>query len=124
MDENVVIDNSRDLEVTVSKLLHRLGVPAHVKGYMYLRYGIILAVEDISIINSLTKSLYPSIAKKFGVTTCSVERAMRSAISISWERGDMVILNDYFGFTIDSEKGKPTNGEFIAMIADNIRLNS
>lgn len=124
MNGAVKIQNdNKELEINVSKLLHRVGVPAHIKGYGYLRYGIILAVENQGVINSVTKTLYPNIAKHYGVTASSVERAMRNAVSIAWDRGDITLLSDLFGFTVNCEKGKPTNSEFIAMLADDIRLN-
>ena len=113
-----------DLEYEVSEILHTMGVPAHIKGHGYLRCGIIMAVENESVINSVTKVLYPGIAKCYGVSASSVERAMRNAVSIAWERGDITLLSELFGFTIDCAKGKPTNSEFIAMLADDIRLNT
>ena len=114
--------NSNDLESQVTKIIHQIGVPAHIKGYQYLRTAIILTVNDSDIINSVTKILYPTVAKKYQTTTSRVERAIRHAIEVAWDRGDVEVLNSYFGYTIQNNRGKPTNSEFIAMIADNLRL--
>ena len=111
-----------DMEAQVTKIIHQIGVPAHIKGYQYLRYAIIMAIDDADIINSVTKVLYPTVAKKFQTTTSRVERAIRHAIEVAWDRGDVDTLNSYFGYTIQNSRGKPTNSEFIAMIADNLRL--
>ena len=101
---------------------HEIGIPAHIKGYQYLRTAIIMTINDNEIINSVTKILYPSVAKKYQTTTSRVERAIRHAIEVAWDRGDIDTLNSYFGYTIQNNRGKPTNSEFIAMIADNLRL--
>ena len=111
-----------DLEAQVTKIIHQIGVPAHIKGYQYLRSAILMTIEDSDIINSVTKVLYPTIAKKYQTTTSRVERAIRHAIEVAWDRGDIDTLNSYFGYTIQNSRGKPTNSEFIAMIADNLRL--
>lgn len=111
-----------DLELTVTEILHQIGVPAHIKGYNYLRDSIMLGVEDREIISSITKQLYPTIAKRYGTTSSRVERAIRHAIEVAWDRGDVDVLNSYFGYTIHQSRGKPTNSEFVAMIADRIRL--
>ena len=111
-----------DIETQVTKIIHQIGVPAHIKGYQYLRTAILLTVNDSDIINSVTKVLYPSVAKKYQTTTSRVERAIRHAIEVAWDRGDVDTLNSYFGYTIQNNRGKPTNSEFIAMIADNLRL--
>jgi len=111
-----------DIETQVTKIIHKIGVPAHIKGYQYLRTAILMAVHDGDIINSVTKILYPSVAKKYDTTTSRVERAIRHAIEVAWDRGDVETLNSYFGYTIQNSRGKPTNSEFIAMIADNLRL--
>ena len=111
-----------DMEAQVTKIIHQIGVPAHIKGYQYLRTAILMAIDDTEVINSVTKVLYPSVAKKFGTTTSRVERAIRHAIEVAWDRGDVDTLNSYFGYTIQNSRGKPTNSEFIAMIADNLRL--
>ena len=111
-----------DIETQVTKIIHQIGVPAHIKGYQYLRTAILMTISDSEIINSVTKILYPSVAKKYGTTTSRVERAIRHAIEVAWDRGDVDILNSYFGYTIQNNRGKPTNSEFIAMIADNLRL--
>lgn len=111
-----------DIEAQVTKIIHQIGVPAHIKGYQYLRSAILMTIEDSDIINSVTKILYPSVAKKYQTTTSRVERAIRHAIEVAWDRGDVDTLNSYFGYTIQNTRGKPTNSEFIAMIADNLRL--
>lgn len=111
-----------DIESQVTKIIHQIGVPAHIKGYQYLRTAILLTIQDSDIINSVTKVLYPSVAKKYATTTSRVERAIRHAIEVAWDRGDVDTLNSYFGYTIQNNRGKPTNSEFIAMIADNLRL--
>ena len=111
-----------DIETQVTKIIHQIGVPAHIKGYQYLRTAILLTINDSDVINSVTKVLYPSVAKKYQTTTSRVERAIRHAIEVAWDRGDVDTLNSYFGYTIQNNRGKPTNSEFIAMIADNLRL--
>ena len=111
-----------DLEVLVTDIIHQIGVPAHIKGYHYLRDSIILSIQEPDIINSVTKRLYPSVAKRNGTTPSRVERAIRHAIEVAWDRGDVDILNSYFGYTIHNGRGKPTNSEFIAMISDKLRL--
>ena len=113
---------SPDIEAQVTKIIHQIGVPAHIKGYQYLRSAILMAIDDAEIINSVTKILYPAVAKKFGTTNSRVERAIRHAIEVAWDRGDYDTLTSYFGYTIQNQRGKPTNSEFIAMIADNLRL--
>ncbi len=117
-------DREPDLETQVTKVIHQIGVPAHIKGYQYLRTAIMLTIEDSDIINSVTKILYPSVAKKYATTSSRVERAIRHAIEVAWDRGDVETLNSYFGYTIQNNRGKPTNSEFIAMIADNLRLQN
>ena len=111
-----------DIETQVTKIIHQIGVPAHIKGYQYLRAAILMTIKDSDAINSVTKVLYPSVAKKYQTTTSRVERAIRHAIEVAWDRGDVDTLNSYFGYTIQNNRGKPTNSEFIAMIADNLRL--
>ena len=113
---------TRDLEQDVTDMIHEIGVPAHIKGYQYLREAIMMAVEDNSILSSITKVLYPTIAKRFETTPSRVERAIRHAIEVAWSRGRMETLDALFGYTINTGKGKPTNSEFIALIADRIRL--
>jgi two-component system response regulator (stage 0 sporulation protein A) len=113
-----------DLEAQVTGIIHKIGVPAHIKGYQYLRTAIIMTIEDADLINAVTKVLYPAIAKKYQTTASRVERAIRHAIEVAWDRGDLDTLNSYFGYTIQNNRGKPTNSEFIAMIADNIRLRN
>ena len=106
----------------VTEIIHQIGVPAHIKGYHYLREAIILSIKDDEMINSVTKILYPTVAKRFDTTSSRVERAIRHAIEVAWDRGDIDVLNTYFGYTINNERGKPTNSEFIAMIADKLKL--
>ena len=113
---------SRNLEMQVTEIIHQIGVPAHIKGYQYLRDAILMAIEDGEIINAITKRLYPAVAKRHGTTSSRVERAIRHAIEVAWDRGDVDVLTAYFGYTIQSERGKPTNSEFIAMISDKFRL--
>ena len=119
---NNVVSVKRDLEKDVTEMIHELGVPAHIKGYQYLREAIMMSVEDMDMLNSITKILYPSIAKKFDTTPSRVERAIRHAIEVAWSRGKMETLDALFGYTINTGKGKPTNSEFVALIADKIRL--
>ena len=117
-----VLSQDSTIEMRVTEILHQIGVPAHIKGYHYLRDSIIMSVEHPEIINAVTKQLYPSVAKKYETTSSRVERAIRHAIEVAWDRGDVEVLNSYFGYTIHISRGKPTNSEFIAMIADKLRL--
>lgn len=110
------------LEVRVTEVIHQIGVPAHIKGYQYLRDAIIMAVGDMESVGAITKILYPSIAKKYRTTSSRVERAIRHAIEVAWDRGDLETLQSFFGYTVSNAKGKPTNSEFISMIADRLRL--
>ncbi len=114
--------NRSDLRIQVTEILHQIGVPAHIKGYHYLRDSIIMAIEEPEIINAVTKQLYPSVAKQYETTSSRVERAIRHAIEVAWDRGDVDVLNSYFGYTIHNTRGKPTNSEFIAMISDKLCL--
>ncbi len=111
-----------DIETMVTGIIHEIGVPAHIKGYQYLREAILLAVEDMDVINSITKVLYPRVAKTFDTTPSRVERAIRHAIEVAWDRGDLDTLQRFFGYTVSNTKGKPTNSEFIALIADKLQL--
>jgi len=113
---------SIDIEILVTQIIHEVGIPAHIKGYQYLRHAIMMVIENLEIINSITKKLYPNVAKKYNTTASRVERAIRHAIEVAWDRGDTDVLNSFFGYTIANSKGKPTNSEFIAMIADKLRL--
>ena len=118
-----VIDETDELlENEVTKIIRELGIPAHIKGYQYIREGIIMSVKDMNMLNYITKLLYPSIAKKYRTTSSSVERAIRHAIEVAFSRGRIEILEDMFGYTVNAGKGKPTNSEFIALIADKLRL--
>lgn len=110
------------IETMVTGIIHEIGVPAHIKGYQYLREAITLVVNDMDTINAVTKVLYPAVAKRFGTTASRVERAIRHAIEVAWDRGDLETLQKYFGYTVNGAKGKPTNSEFIAMIADYLSL--
>lgn len=110
------------MELMVTEMIHQIGVPAHIKGYHYLREAILLSVEDPEVMNAVTKVLYPTVAKKFATTPSRVERAIRHAIEVAWDRGDVDTLNAYFGYTIHNSRGKPTNSEFIAMLSDKLRL--
>ena len=111
-----------ELEMRVTNIIHDIGVPAHIKGYQYLREAIIMTVKDMDIINAITKVLYPPVAKRYKTTRSRVERAIRHALEVAWDRGDVEVLNGFFGYTVSNVKGKPTNSEFISMIADRIRL--
>lgn len=113
-----------DLEEQVTEVIHRVGVPAHIKGYQYLRTAIMLTLEDGELVNLITKMLYPTVAKMYQTTPSRVERAIRHAIEVAWDRGDLDILHAYFGYTIQNQRGKPTNSEFIAMISDNLRIKN
>ena len=113
---------SAELESVVTDIIHEIGVPAHIKGYQYLREAIILTINDMEMINAVTKVLYPTVAKKFDTTPSRVERAIRHAIEVAWDRGDIEVLQKFFGYTVSNIKGKPTNSEFIAMIADCLSL--
>ena len=116
------LNSAEGMELYVTNIMHNIGVPAHIKGYYFLRKAIIMAIEDISVVNSITKVLYPAVAKCYKTTPSRVERAMRHAIEVAWDRGDVEVLNTFFGYTISNLKGKPTNSEFISMIADHIIL--
>ena len=111
-----------NLDVIISDTLCKIGVPAHIKGYQYSRASIKLCIEDEEMLSAVTKLLYPTVAKQFKTTPSRVERAIRHAVEVAWSRGDVEVLNSYFGFTVNAQKGKPTNSEFIAMLADKIRL--
>ena len=110
------------IESMVTGIIHEIGVPAHIKGYQYLREAIIIAVNDMDVINAITKVLYPQVAKTFGTTPSRVERAIRHAIEVAWDRGDLDTLQRFFGYTVSNTKGQPTNSEFIALIADKLQL--
>lgn len=115
-------DEDLEIEMRVTNIIHQIGVPAHIKGYQYLREAIIMTIHDMEAINAITKILYPTVAKKFKTTSSRVERAIRHAIEVAWDRGDVDTLQEYFGFTVSGAKGKPTNSEFISMVADRLRL--
>ena len=135
-EENALLDRMRalfgrdlpeerhpvELKNLVTSVIHEIGVPAHIKGYQYLREAIMIAVDDMDVINAVTKVLYPEVAKRFNTTPSRVERAIRHAIEVAWDRGDLETLQKYFGYTVSNAKGKPTNSEFIAMIADRLVL--
>lgn len=111
-----------NIEAMVTSIIHEIGVPAHIKGYQYLREAIMIAVDDMDVINAITKVLYPQVAKTFSTTPSRVERAIRHAIEVAWDRGDLETLQRFFGYTVSNTKGKPTNSEFIALIADKLQL--
>lgn len=111
-----------DLETLVTDMIHEIGIPAHIKGYHYLRDAILMAIEDMDVLNAITKVLYPTVAKRNQTTSSRVERAIRHAIEVAWSRGKLDTLEDLFGYTVSNGKGKPTNSEFIALVADTIRL--
>lgn len=121
-EERKTAVSQAQLELMVTDIIHQIGVPAHIKGYHYVRESIMLAVQTPEIINSVTKTLYPSVAKRYNTTPSRVERAIRHAIEVAWDRGDVDTLNSYFGYTIHNGRGKPTNSEFVAMISDKLRL--
>jgi len=121
---NVSKNEIKDLEGEITNIIHEIGVPAHIKGYMYLREAITMVVNDMELLSAVTKELYPSIAKKFNTTASRVERAIRHAIEVAWSRGQVETINKIFGYTVHNDKGKPTNSEFIAMVADKLRLKN
>ncbi|MEW6621646.1 MAG: sporulation transcription factor Spo0A [Bacillota bacterium] len=114
----------KSMDVEVTKIIHQMGVPAHIKGYQYLRDAIIMVIEDVNLLGAVTKELYPLIAKKYMTTPSRVERAIRHAIELAWDRGNVEMMNRFFGYTINVERGKPTNSEFIAMVADKLRIGT
>lgn len=122
-NEKLVIGKQDQLEKVISSIMRQIGVPAHIKGYEYLRQAIVLTVNDPELMHAVTKSLYPTVAKTNGTTSSRVERAIRHAIEVAWDRGDVDVLASYFGYTIQNSRGKPTNSEFIAMISDKLRLD-
>lgn len=113
----------KDLKMEITNIIHEIGVPAHIKGYFYLREAILMVIENVELLSAVTKELYPAIAEKFHTTPSRVERAIRHAIEVAWNRGCVDTINNLFGYTIHSEKGKPTNSEFIAMVADKLRMD-
>lgn len=117
-----IVSREKELENHVTNMLHEIGIPAHIKGYHYLRDAIIMAVDDMDVLNAITKVLYPTVAKKYQTTSSRVERAIRHAIEVAWNRGKLDTLDELFGYTVSTGKGKPTNSEFIALIADTIQL--
>ena len=122
-NEKPLTNKQDQLEKIISSIMRQIGVPAHIKGYEYLRQAIILTVKDPEMMHAVTKSLYPTVAKSNGTTSSRVERAIRHAIEVAWDRGDVDVLSSYFGYTIHNSRGKPTNSEFIAMISDKLRLD-
>jgi two-component system response regulator (stage 0 sporulation protein A) len=118
----VAVQEGRSLDIEVTGVLHEIGIPAHIKGYLYLREAIIMVVQRVELLGGVTKELYPSIAKKFATTPSRVERAIRHAIEVAWSRGNVDLIHKLFGHTVNSDRGKPTNSEFIAMVADKLRM--
>ena len=121
-NKSMTNDVANNIESDVTDIIRDIGIPANIKGYQYIREGIIMAVNDVNMLNYITKLLYPSIAKKYKTTSSSVERAIRHAIEVAWNRGQIDVINDIFGYTVNAGKGKPTNSEFIALIADKLRI--
>lgn len=122
INSNIIPSTTRNLEVEVTRMIHQMGVPAHVKGYQYLRDAIVSVVQEVSLLGAVTKELYPMIAEKYNTTPSRVERAIRHAIELAWDRGNIDFMNRFFGYTINVDRGKPTNSEFIAMVADKLRM--
>ena len=122
MTRSEFVKNVGNIETEITNIIHEIGVPAHIKGYLYLREAIKMVIENVELLGAVTKELYPSIAKKFNTTPSRVERAIRHAIEVAWSRGKVDTINQLFGYTVHNTKGKPTNSEFIAMIADKLRL--
>lgn len=120
----VAVVKEKNMDVAVTNIIHEMGVPAHIKGYHYLRDAILMVIDEISLLGAVTKELYPMIAQKYNTTASRVERAIRHAIELAWDRGNVEMMNKFFGYTINLERGKPTNSEFIAMIADKLRIES
>jgi two-component system response regulator (stage 0 sporulation protein A) len=119
---SVNISSAKSLEARITNIMHEIGVPAHIKGYLYLREAITMVIDDMELLGAVTKELYPNIAKKYNTTPSRVERAIRHAIEVAWTRGKVDTINKIFGYTVNTNKGKPTNSEFIAMVADKLRL--
>lgn len=117
-----LVTNNRSLEAEITNIIHEIGVPAHIKGYLYLREAIMMVIDNIGLLSAVTKELYPNIARKFNTTPSRVERAIRHAIEVAWSRGKVDTINNLFGYTVNNNRGKPTNSEFIAMVADKLRL--
>lgn len=122
MESNQTPSNVVDIEGVVTEIIHQIGIPAHIKGYHYLREAILMSIDNSEYLHAITKQLYPSVAKRFNTTPSRVERAIRHSIEVAWDRGDVDVLNSYFGYTIHNLRGKPTNSEFIAMITDRMKL--
>jgi len=118
------LPKTKNLDLLVTNIIHEMGVPAHIKGYHYLRDAILMVTKEVNLLGAITKELYPMIAQKYHTTPSRVERAIRHAIELAWDRGNLEMINKYFGYTINLERGKPTNSEFIAMIADRLRLEA
>ncbi len=115
-------EQSRDLQQEVTEIIHEIGIPAHIKGYMYLREAILMVVEEVELLGMITKALYPRVAERYDTTPSRVERAIRHAIEVAWARNNIEIIKNFFGYTINIERGKPTNSEFIALVADRLRM--
>lgn len=124
VSEYIAPSKTKNLDVAVTNIIHEMGVPAHIKGYHYLRDAILMVIEEINLLGAVTKELYPMIAKKYNTTPSRVERAIRHAIELAWDRGNIEMMTKFFGYTINLQRGKPTNSEFIAMVADKLRIES
>lgn len=118
------LPKTRNLDVEVTNLMHQMGIPAHVRGYQYIRDAILMVVDEMGLLGAVTKELYPAIAERYNTTSSRVERAIRHAIELAWDRGNIELMNKFFGYTINVERGKPTNSEFIAMVADRLRVGT
>lgn len=118
------LPKTRNLNVDVTNLMHQMGIPAHVRGYQYIRDAILMVVDEMGLLGAVTKELYPAIAERYNTTPSRVERAIRHAIELAWDRGNIDLMNKFFGYTINVERGKPTNSEFIAMVADRLRVGT
>ncbi|MBF7082078.1 sporulation transcription factor Spo0A [Desulfallas sp. Bu1-1] len=124
VSQYISVAKPKNLDVAVTNIIHEMGVPAHIKGYHYLRDAILKVIEDVNLLGAVTKELYPMIAQKYQTTPSRVERAIRHAIELAWDRGNIEMMTKFFGYTINLERGKPTNSEFIAMVADKLRIES
>lgn len=122
VSQYISVAKPKSLDVAVTNIIHEMGVPAHIKGYHYLRDAILYVIEDVNLLGAVTKELYPMIARKYQTTSSRVERAIRHAIELSWDRGNIEMMTKFFGYTINLQRGKPTNSEFIAMVADKLRI--
>ncbi|ACV62870.1 sporulation transcriptional activator Spo0A [Desulfofarcimen acetoxidans DSM 771] len=124
VNQYISVSKPKNLDVAVTNIIHEMGVPAHIKGYHYLRDAILMVINEVNLLGAVTKELYPMIAEKYHTTPSRVERAIRHAIELAWDRGNVEMMTKYFGYTINLDRGKPTNSEFIAMVADKLRIEA